>query len=158
MSFIYDHGKATGKKAFLYEAQVSGVVSGLDEWRWTAYCFADTYFSSLNEDGETVVDYHQDTQMDDMSPDPLICGEKDANTPVWSPKDYFLLLLGARLSKVRCEWEEVLTKLEEATRAYKVVCLDLPAQYFPHLVLPHDSGHASAPPDDRESSKCFTDG
>ncbi len=52
--FIPDHS-TPGISEYLYEAQISVVVTGIDEWFWTAYCCTDTHFGSE----ETVQYYHK---------------------------------------------------------------------------------------------------
>jgi hypothetical protein len=80
---------SSGSSSFLYEAQISCVIAGMDEWRWVAYCFVDTFFES-DEAKETVESYYEDSQIEEgMLTDPLTLGEKDANRPTQNPRDYF---------------------------------------------------------------------
>jgi hypothetical protein len=53
--------ESSGSSDFLYEAQISCLIAGLDDWKWVAYCFADTYFDVNDEAQETVVAYHEDS-------------------------------------------------------------------------------------------------
>lgn len=111
--------KSSGTSSFLYEAQISCVVAGSDEWRWVAYCFVDTYFDATSEARETVQSYYDDSQGDEgMLADPFTFGVKDANDPIQNPREYFLEVLRIRLNQVKCEWEQVVAKVQESIREY----------------------------------------
>lgn len=55
---------------FIYKAQLSVMITGLDDWFWTAYCFVDVYFkgSKHNEHVESYFSSHK-------KPDPHFCGK-----------------------------------------------------------------------------------
>ena len=38
--------KKTQNDTFYYQAQISFLLTGVDEWHWTAYCCVDTFFGS----------------------------------------------------------------------------------------------------------------
>ena len=97
-----------GSREHLYEAQISVLVTGVDEWFWTAYCFADTYFGS----DESIQYYHKNKL------DALAGGEKSARFPVWNPREYFLSILSRRLKQVTKEWSNVIEALEMRLRSY----------------------------------------
>jgi hypothetical protein len=89
-----------GKTSFLYEAQISCVVSAIDEWRWVAYGFADSYFDGENttqDDGDMTYEYHAD-------PDP--------RNPE-KAREFFLKVLRSRVKEIGQEWEEVVRNVEK---------------------------------------------
>ena len=79
---------------FLYEAQISLLISGLDEWFWTAFFFVDTYFSSR----QSLRSYHE------RGIDALRGEEGYVRIPVWNPRGYFLLVFSRRFRQVTKEW------------------------------------------------------
>lgn len=103
----------SGLSENLYEAQISVLVTGVDEWFWTAYCFAETFFGS-----EESIHYYHENQLD-----ALTGGEKSARSPVWNPREYFLSILSRRLKQVTKEWSNVVEALEERLRVYVRVFL-----------------------------------
>jgi hypothetical protein len=115
---------------YLYETQISCVVTGPDRWRWVAYCFVDVYYQI--EGKETVSQYCEDSMGEDgMRADPLTLGRVDAETPIRDPREYFLKVCQIRLNQVRCEWQRVVRRLSQTVRAYEEVCWRL----FLHLDL-----------------------
>ena len=109
----------SGSSDFLYEAQISCVVAGSDEWRWVAYCFVDTYFDAAEETKESVLSYHEDSQIEEgMRADPLTRGKADADKPVQNPKEYFLIVLRYRIAQVKREWQQVVAKVQKSIREY----------------------------------------
>jgi hypothetical protein len=107
----------SSESSFLYEAQISCLVAGTDESRWVAYCFVDNYFDAAEEGKETVLSYHEDTEDDDgMHADPLTFGTYSADNPKWNPREYFLAILRVRLQQVKCEWQQVVAKVQQSIR------------------------------------------
>ncbi|KIX00328.1 uncharacterized protein Z518_10467 [Rhinocladiella mackenziei CBS 650.93] len=109
-----------GSKAFIYEAQISCVLAGFDEWRWVAYCFVDSYYDG--EDGETVLQYHRD-RMNGMHADPLEHGNADAEKPIEKAREFFLKVFRIRIDQVKSEWELVVDKVNKSIRKYEQVSL-----------------------------------
>jgi hypothetical protein len=110
--------KSSKSSNFLYEAQISCVVAGSDEYRWVAYCFVDTYFD-VGEAKETVQSYHEDSLADEgMFTDPFTFGERDADDPIQKPREYFLEVFRVRIDQVKCEWEQVVANVQENIRKY----------------------------------------
>jgi hypothetical protein len=94
------------------------VIAGSDEYRWVAYCFVDTYFDT-DESKETVQSYHDDSLDDEgMFADPFTFGERDAEDPIHKPREYFLEVFRVRMDQVKCEWEQVVTNVQEHIRKY----------------------------------------
>jgi hypothetical protein len=111
---------SSGPSSFLYEAQISSLVVGTDETRWTAYSFVDNYFDVDGEGKETVTSYHEDSLDVEggMLMDPLTLGTSAADTPIWNPKGYFLMVFRVRLNQVKCEWQKLVRKIKESIREY----------------------------------------
>jgi hypothetical protein len=115
--------KSSRSPGFLYEAQISCVVAGSDEWRWIAYCFVDTYFDVAEEAKETVQSYHEDSLgPEGMRTDPLAYGVVDADNPIQDPRDYFLRVFQIRIKQVKREWQQVVAKMQQSVREYVQVC------------------------------------
>ena len=111
--------KSSGSPGFLYEAQISFVVAGSDEWRWVAYCFVDTYFDTAEEAKETVLSYHEDSLVaEGMRADPLTFGVANADDPIQNPKKYFLRVFQIRINQVKREWQNVVAKVQQSIREY----------------------------------------
>jgi hypothetical protein len=102
---------------FLYEAQISCLIAGTDDWTWVAYCFVDTYFDAADEGKETVEAYHDDVARG-MFVDPLTFGTSDANRSIQTSREYFLLVFQIRISQVKREWEQVVAKIQQSIREY----------------------------------------
>ena len=100
-----------GVSEFLYEAQISVLVTGTDEWFWTAYCCADTFFGS-----EETMQFYYNRRIDAPTG-----GLKSKIYPVWNPREYFLLVLSRRFRQVTTEWANVLNALEGRLQYH--VCL-----------------------------------
>jgi hypothetical protein len=115
--------KSSGSSDFLYEAQISCVVAGSDEWRWVAYCFVDTYFDTDEEAKETVLSYHEDSLVTEgIRADPLTFGVISADDPIRKPREYFLMILQIRINQVKREWQQVVEKMYQSVHEYEQVC------------------------------------
>ncbi|KAK5547608.1 hypothetical protein LTR23_002361 [Exophiala sp. CCFEE 6169] len=96
---------SAGETSFLYEAQISCVVSGIDEWRWVGYCFVDSYFDGENttqDDGDMTYEYHAD-------PDP-----RNIDTA----RKFFMKVLRIRVKQITVEWEGVVRNVEKSFRKF----------------------------------------
>ncbi|PVH84094.1 hypothetical protein DL98DRAFT_652134 [Cadophora sp. DSE1049] len=101
-----DHQHTTAERDYIHEAQVSIMVIGVDDWFWTAYCFADVYFKS-EEHTEQVGVMHRNNA------DPHSCGKYFLDRPVWNPRHYFLRSLSCRMEQVKQEWNNTIFQLFE---------------------------------------------
>jgi hypothetical protein len=104
----------------LYQAQISCVVHGFDEWQWVAYAFEDTQHEPSehgddNDDGDDLVDYATSSQ--GFKEDPIARG-LNASLPIWRPRQYFLKALELRLTIVSREWHQLVYKLVADTSEY----------------------------------------
>jgi hypothetical protein len=109
----------------LYEAQVSCVVYGHDEWQWTACAFLDNAHESGDlydaeevydgdgEDGVAVVGL----KIDGFDEDPIATG-LHASMPIWRPRQYFTKTLEVNIKEVSQEWHELIHKMECDIIAY----------------------------------------
>jgi hypothetical protein len=93
-------------KAYIHEAQISIMVTGLDDWYWTAYCFVDVYFKESGH-RESVGHYSN------AGRDPLSGGKTSVtrDKPTWLPREYFLQLLTYRMEQAKQEWNNVVYQL-----------------------------------------------
>jgi hypothetical protein len=98
--------------SFYYQGQISFLVTGVDEWHWTAYCCVETFFGSEGNPEWYVNEF-----------DGPSGGGKPEFFPIWNPREYFLLVYSRRLKQATKEWINVISKLEsrldEYVRNYK---------------------------------------
>ncbi|KAJ5759384.1 tumor suppressor protein LOH1CR12 [Penicillium odoratum] len=78
----------------IYEAQLSLIVFGVDEFFWTAYFCEDAYLRANNP----IAEYLQD-EVDGPS-----SGLRMSQFPIWDPRYYFLSILVIRTSQITMEW------------------------------------------------------
>ncbi|KAH0547759.1 hypothetical protein FGG08_000016 [Glutinoglossum americanum] len=110
--FIPTRGKNANE--YIYEAQISFLMVGVDDWCWTVYCCVDVYFGS-----EESPDLY-----DEREQDAPLGGTKDRKWPVWNPRDYFLKVLSERVAQITREWSNVLCGLEERLRPHENTIFD----------------------------------
>jgi hypothetical protein len=101
------------EKYCIYQAQISCVVCGLDEWQWVAYTFVDAKhdsyaFVDTEHDGDDSTDKATPGEVNE---DPIACG-LDASKPIWKPRQYFLRAFEIRAKRVKQEWDQLVRKLE----------------------------------------------
>ena len=93
---------------YIHEAQLSVMVTGLDHWFWTAYCFSDIYFKDQDHIEQL------STLARPLNPlDPHSCGKFSLNQPIWDPRHYFLRTLSCRMEQVKQEWNNTVFQLFE---------------------------------------------
>lgn len=95
---------------FCYDAQISFLITGVDEWLWTAYCCVDMFFGS-EQDPET----YYIREVDGPSG-----GERSEDYPTWNPREYFMLVLSQRVTQITREWENVLYELCSRLEVYVI--------------------------------------
>ncbi|KAI9811173.1 MAG: hypothetical protein M1827_005624 [Pycnora praestabilis] len=95
--------QSSDRTEYFHEAQISFIVTGIDEWYWTAYCCADTYFGS-----EETAQFYLNEELDAPSG-----AGKSTTNPVWNPREYFLLVLSRRMNQIRKEWDNLITSLDD---------------------------------------------
>ena len=109
---------------YLYEAQTSLLITGTNEWLWTAYCCTETYFGS-----ENTKQYYLENGLDAPSG-----GDRPTSIPVWNPREYFLSILCRRFKQVTKEWINLVETLEKRLGAQvstKPVCSLSSRAYIP---------------------------
>jgi len=89
----------------IYQAQISCVVCGLDDWQWVTYAFVDTEHDDNGDDSADKA-----TSSEGINEDPITCG-LDANLPIWKPRQYFLKVFEIRAKQIRQEWDQLVRKL-----------------------------------------------
>ena len=94
---------------YYYEASISLLVAGPDEWVWTSYCFADTYYN--NERGN--VEDFENEGTNTGSGRHLF-----SNSPVWDPRQYYLTVLSRRLMQAANEWSNLVSVLDVRLLAF----------------------------------------
>ncbi|KAJ4083954.1 hypothetical protein NW769_014537 [Fusarium oxysporum] len=87
----------------VYETQVSCLIAGIDEDSWVAYQFVDTYYQ-----GDKPLEQGEEHG---VKPDPLTGGLFDANLPIWTPREYFLIVYECRLKQVRHAMHNLVARL-----------------------------------------------
>ncbi|KAK6367925.1 hypothetical protein LTS17_010077 [Exophiala oligosperma] len=105
-----------GRNAYLYEAQISCVLAGIDEWTYVAYCFVDTFFDG--DDGEVDSQYHKDILDGAEFTQPVLYGRPE--WPTHKARDFFLSVVQIRGKQICHEWERVVQKLEQSIRNSRV--------------------------------------
>jgi hypothetical protein len=101
--------KASSETLFCYEAQISFLLVGVDEWYWTAYCCTDTFFGS-----ERPPSSYAGLGLDGPVGDPQVL----SSHPIWNPRDYFLRVLSARISQATKEWAVIVAILQSRLESY----------------------------------------
>ncbi|KAI8691862.1 hypothetical protein NCS56_00179800 [Fusarium sp. Ph1] len=91
----------------IYEAQISCLVAGLDNHSWMAYLFIDTYYQE-DSSSESVEYYHS---QEDLRTDPLAAGTVDSDLPIWTPREYFLVVYECRLKQVKHALQNLVSRL-----------------------------------------------
>lgn len=100
---------------YMHEACLSCILTGLDDFRWEAYVFNDTFFDSdLTRQSVT----YYTTSSEDFHLDPLISGQHDADMPLWNPREYFLAVFETRSRQVVDEWRNVVHQLRSLIEQY----------------------------------------
>lgn len=92
----------------IHEAQISFLITGVDEWFWTALCCVDSFFEA-----ERPIDVLYQEQKDAPTG-----GMRRSSKPMWNPRQYFLIVLAVRLRQVRKEWENILFVIDERLSKY----------------------------------------
>jgi hypothetical protein len=110
------------RRIYLYEAQISFVVSGIDNWRWTAYCFVDEYFQDENHtDASNVVHPHDRAIAKAQMGSSSLKNATEPKITTDDPKEYFLSCFFTELKLIRKEWKSVLTQMRRSLRKYEQV-------------------------------------
>ena len=111
----YLNKRHTFSESFYHQAQISFLITGVDEWHWTAYCCVDTFFES-----EKTLDGYFSERLDG-----LLGGAAIEWRPTWNPREYFLHAFARRLGQATQEWTNVVLELESRLDEYVglLICL-----------------------------------
>ncbi|KAF2016077.1 hypothetical protein BU24DRAFT_462277 [Aaosphaeria arxii CBS 175.79] len=106
----------------IYEAQISVLLCGADNYRYTGYAFVDTEFRDRDEESEDdepeeTGGTNDEVDIDTLLEDPIISdceieNTVDANKPTWPPREYFLTIMGTRMQQVLRHWQDVVHIVE----------------------------------------------
>ncbi|EEA19331.1 conserved hypothetical protein [Talaromyces marneffei ATCC 18224] len=95
----------------VFEAQISFVIVGSDNYRWDGYCFAfDDEEELLDDDSDAV-------RMDPISWNGKSC-TYNANHPIWDPRKYFLAVFESRMTQVLAEFECLIRMIAKNIKQY----------------------------------------
>ncbi|KZL83148.1 hypothetical protein CI238_06516 [Colletotrichum incanum] len=113
-----DHSR-TALVDVVYSSQISCIITGFDEHRWTAIVLVETWFEDNTLDDPTpdeIIRYETDFN-DGMLLDPLVRGKDDSTRTTWLPRCYFIRIMEVRLRQVYLEWKTLQTELSRIIRA-----------------------------------------
>ncbi|KAH4818761.1 hypothetical protein HBH61_036980 [Parastagonospora nodorum] len=96
----------------LIQAQISIVLCGTSETRYTVYCFEDNDHDDDREMGD------DEFSEDGFQADQIAKGEIDANQPIWNPREYILVTLLERITQVAKEWARVVHVIDSASARF----------------------------------------
>jgi hypothetical protein len=116
----------------IFEAQLSVLVTGVDNRFWTAYSFADVYFKTpaCSETAE----YYQEA-----NEEPHSGGKDGANQIIWDAREFFLRILACRMEQVREEWNNVVSQLLQHIEPYVCSLIRPRAPYEVANLLPRQT-------------------
>lgn len=101
----------SGLSGYLYEAQTSFIITGLRNWLWTAYCFAENFFDPELKGGSYLRDVGPESRSDAFRNGSLIAADQFRD-----PRQYFLVLLRAHMEHVNREWGRVVGIFRDSAR------------------------------------------
>lgn len=95
---------------YYYEAKVSYLMIGLDDFFFTTYLLVDTYHGGSETDREDYVDY------DVHGLDPA--SMRPFEFPFWNPREHIFAALATRLGQVTMEVDHMVLNLDKFMRGY----------------------------------------
>lgn len=101
---------------YVYESQLSYLVSGLSRYSWSAYLFNDLYFE-LDDNSDSVAGYDAEREME-PGLDPLSTGKIFLSAAPCEPREYFLFIFEIRMRRIKKEWKQLYGAIDEAIRTY----------------------------------------
>lgn len=97
---------------FIHESQISLLVTGIDEWAWTAHCLVDTHHGNV----ESVQNYRE-AENDGPSGEAM-------ERPAWNPREYFLLVLSRRFRQVTKEWDMIVRSFDSRLQLHVGIIME----------------------------------
>jgi hypothetical protein len=95
----------------ILEAQMSFTMCGFDESHWVAYAFDD----ADPDNGEWE---DRDFSYEGFIEDPIALWELEANRPIWNPRQYFLLVMQSRITRVLKNWKSIVGPIRQSINSY----------------------------------------
>ncbi|KZL75292.1 transcription factor SEF1, partial [Colletotrichum tofieldiae] len=106
----------------IYQSHISCIVTGYDQRHWTAILAVDHWFEQELDDAEFSMPDSLERYQDDIDcglrTDPLSRGQDDAEISRWTPRPYFLRIMGIRLTQVIKEWEGLMYHIEKILQGF----------------------------------------
>jgi hypothetical protein len=102
----------------MYEAQISCVVTGSDDFEWVGYGFFDTEIDGDLDEPSLNEPPPDEPFKDSLNFDPISDRVLDANIPISRPRDYWLKVFEIRIEQARKEWDYVIYKVELSVNKY----------------------------------------
>ncbi|KAF2656663.1 hypothetical protein K491DRAFT_596635, partial [Lophiostoma macrostomum CBS 122681] len=99
---------------FYYEAQISSLSLGPDEWFWTEYFLVETYFGSEGR----ISTYFEDCDPGDGF-DPPLGGIGRMNIPRYDPREYWLMKVERRVLQVTKEYAALVDTFDARMENYE---------------------------------------
>ncbi|TQN67194.1 hypothetical protein CSHISOI_08257, partial [Colletotrichum shisoi] len=114
----FEEGRKDKDTDGIYATNISCMVTGYDQSRWTGLVLLETWYEEANDDPspDMVARYENDFQ-DGVLLDPLCRGKDDVVKGEWSPRPYFIRVLEVRLVQVHREWASLFYHLQERMNA-----------------------------------------
>ena len=101
-----------------FEAQISFLACGVDEWVWTTYFFEDDYFT---DDVRVERDWIGPPPFKGL--DAPIGRHRSLQHPIWNPREYFLAAMSRRMTQVTKEWRNLISTFDELMVEYvSILC------------------------------------
>lgn len=131
----------------IYEAQISVLVTGSNQWSWTAFAFVDTYYKNPPTSGDTseqadtsgdAIPWNLNQERADcyhhqykathglIDLDPLTGGQHQLDPTIWRPREYFLKVLRSRVQQVNREWHNTVYRILQKIEPHVSLAPKLP--------------------------------
>jgi hypothetical protein len=101
-----------------HEAQSSFLVTGVDDFFWTSYCFVDTYYGSERMKSTYL------SALDGVGIDPASC--RTLVFPYWNPREYLLAVFATRMRQATMEWRNLIRNFDRRMKYYVSCVSSLP--------------------------------
>lgn len=103
------------KSTRYYEAQISGLTTGIDDFFYTTYCFVDTYFGS-----EDLCARYLELRIDPLT------AIRSLQFPIWNPRENYILPFSQRLRQVTEEQRDLIDEFDDRMEEYvRLPCINL---------------------------------
>ncbi|KAK0371602.1 hypothetical protein CLIM01_11028, partial [Colletotrichum limetticola] len=112
------HGETQTQTDVIHATNISCMVTGYDQSRWTGLVFSETWFDEILDDpSPDMIARYENDFLDGLVFDPLCRGKDDATKSRWSPRPYFIRVLEIRILQIHREWAFVCYNLDRHMRA-----------------------------------------